>query len=43
MFESQISVGATEKLPVCEKSHAKTVAWSCGVEGRAQKMRRAIL
>ena len=28
MYESRNSAGATEKLPVCEKPHAKTVAWS---------------
>ena len=28
MFESRISVGATEKLPAWEKPHARTVAWS---------------
>ena len=37
-FESRISAGATEKLPG-EKPHAKTVAWSYDMEGRAQKMR----
>ena len=37
MFGSCISAGATEKLPVCEKLHAKTVAWSYDMEGRAQK------
>ena len=28
MFESRISVGATEKLLGWKKPHAKTVAWS---------------
>ena len=38
MFESRISVGATEKSPGREKPHAETVAWSCDMEGHA-KMR----
>ena len=37
MFESRISVGATEKLPGVEKPDAKTVAWSHDMEGRARK------
>ena len=37
MFESRISGGATEKLPGWEKLHAKTVAWSYDMVGRAQK------
>ena len=37
MFESRISVETTEKLPGCEKPHAKTVAWSYDMEGYAQK------
>ena len=37
MFESHISAGATEKLPVWEKPHAKTVAWSHDMEGHARK------
>ena len=37
MFESRIYVGATEKLPGCEKPHAKTVAWSNDMEGHARK------
>ena len=37
MFESRISAGATEKLPGCEKSHTKTVAWSCDMKGHARK------
>ena len=28
MFESRISAGVIEKLPLWEKPHAKTVAWS---------------
>ena len=28
---------ATEKLPGCEKPHAKTVAWSYDLEGHARK------
>ena len=43
VFESRISVGATEKLPGCGKHHAKMVAWSCDIEGHAQKMRWEIL
>ena len=35
MFDSRIPAGATEKLPGCEKPHAKTVAWSY-MEGHAQ-------
>ena len=37
MFESRISAGATEKLPVWEKPHAMTVAWSHDMEGHAKK------
>ena len=37
MFESRISVGATEKLRGWEKPHAQTVAWSYDMEGHAQK------
>ena len=33
----EFSAAATEKLPGWEKPHAKTVAWSYDVEGRAQK------
>ena len=29
----------SDKLPVCEKLHAKTVAWSYDVEGHAKKKR----
>ena len=36
MLESRISDAATEKLPGCEKPHAKNVAWSYDVEGDAQ-------
>ena len=43
MLESRISAGATGKLPGCETPHAKTVAWSYDMEGRARKMRWAIL
>ena len=35
MFESRISAGATEKLPVWRQPHAKTVAWSYDMEGHA--------
>ena len=37
MFESRISVGATETLPGLGKPHKKAVAWSYDVEGHAQK------
>ena len=37
MFESRIPAGATEKLPVCEQPHTKTVAWSYDMEGHARK------
>ena len=37
MFESRISAGATENLAGWEKLHGKTVAWSCDMEGPAQK------
>ena len=37
MFESRISLGATEKLLGRKKPHAKTVAWSCDMEGLARK------
>ena len=37
LFDSRISAGATEKLPGCEKPHAKTVVWSYDMEGHAQK------
>ena len=37
MFESRFSAGATEKLPGWDKFHAKTVAWSCDMEGHARK------
>ena len=37
MFGSRISAGATEKLPGWDKFHAKTVAWSCDMEGHARK------
>ena len=33
----EFSAAANEKLPGCEKPHAKTVAWSCDMEGLAQK------
>ena len=36
-FESRLSSGATEKLPGWEKPHAKTVARSYDMEGRANK------
>ena len=36
IFESRISAGATEQLPGWEKSHAKTVEWSCDMEGHAK-------
>ena len=37
MLESRISSGATEKLLGWEKPHAKTVAWSYGMESHAKK------
>ena len=37
VFESRISAGATEKILVWEKPHAKTSAWSHDMEGHAQK------
>ena len=37
MFESRISAGAAEKLPLLEKPHAKTVAWSYDMEGHTKK------
>ena len=37
MFRSRVSAGATEKLPGCEKPHAKTVAWSYDMEGHARQ------
>ena len=38
MFESQVSAGATEKVPGWRKtSRKKTVAWSYDMEGHAQK------
>ena len=37
MFESRISAGATQKIPVWEKSHSKTVAWSHDMEGHVKK------
>ena len=37
MFESRISGDTTGKLPGWEKHHAKTVAWSCDMEGHAKK------
>ena len=43
MFESQIFAAATEKLLGCEKSHAKTIAWSNDMEGSCDEMRGQIL
>ena len=37
MFESSISAGATEQLPVWEKPQAKTVAWSYDMEEHDRK------
>ena len=37
MFESRMSATATEQLPGCEKPHAKTIAWSCDMEGHPKK------
>ena len=38
MFDSRISVGATENLPGWERPHAQTEAWSYDMEAHAQKM-----
>ena len=43
MFESRISVGATEKLLGWEKPHAKTVAWSYPYGRSCEEVRRTIL
>ena len=37
MFESRISAGAMEKLPVSEKSESKISSWSYDMEGHAKK------
>ena len=37
MFESRISAGAEENLPVSEKSDANISSWSCDMEGHAKK------
>ena len=37
MFESRISAGALEKLPVSEKSDANISSWSYDMEGHAKK------
>ena len=37
MYESRISVGAMEKLPVPEKSDANISSWSYDMEGHAKK------
>ena len=37
MCKSRISAGATEKLPLWQKPHAQTVAWSYDMEGHAKK------
>ena len=37
IFESRISARATEKLPVWDRSHAKTIAWSYDMEEHAKK------
>ena len=37
IFESHISTGAAAKILGCQKPHAQTVAWSCDMEGHAQK------
>ena len=37
MFESRISAGALEKLPVSEKSDANISSWSYDIEGHAKK------
>ena len=38
MFESRISVGATEKLVGWEESHAKTVVWNGIATWRTKKV-----
>ena len=43
MEESRNSVRATQKFLGCEKSHAKTVAWSYDMERSCDKMRGKIL
>ena len=37
MFESRISAGIIEKLPVSGKSDANISSWSCDMEGHAKK------
>ena len=37
MFESQIFAAATEKFLGCEKSHAKTIAWSKDMGGQERR------
>ena len=37
LFESKISAGAIEKLPVAEKSDAHISSWSYDMEGHAKK------
>ena len=37
MYESRISVGVLEKLPVSEKSDANISSWSYVMEGHAKK------
>ena len=37
MFESRISVGATEKLPSWRKRQPNTTTWSYDMEGHAKK------
>ena len=37
MFESRISAGVKEKLPVSEKSDANISSWSYDMEGHAKK------
>ena len=36
MFESRISAEVTERLPGWDTCHAKTVDWSCDMEGRGK-------
>ena len=37
MFDSRISAAAAQILPRWDKAHAKTVAWSCDMEGHHAK------
>ena len=43
MFEPRNSATTTEKLPGCEKRHAKTIAWSHGHGRTCPNVRREVL